>query len=79
MSGSKVECMSTPPAIPEYAPEYVNLVHDVRKEFNVPDLPVVVGELGNGGPVKDGPMFEFRKCRKREPGRSGIRDLRENH
>ena len=56
--------MCTGPAIPEYAQNLVNLVHDIRKEFNVPDLPVVVGELGNGGPVKNGPMFEFRKAQE---------------
>jgi hypothetical protein len=56
--------MCTPPAIPEYAQNLINLVHDIRKEFNVPDLPVVVGELGNGGPVTGGPMFEFRKAQE---------------
>ena len=56
--------MCTGPAIPEYAQNLVNLVHDLRKEFKVPDLPVVVGELGNGGPVKNGSMFEFRKAQE---------------
>jgi hypothetical protein len=52
------------PAIPEYAQNLVNLVSDLRKEFNVPNLPVIVGELGNGGSVKDGAMFEFRKAQE---------------
>ena len=46
--------MITPQAIPEYAQLLVNLVSDLRKEFNVPNMPVVVGELGNGGPVDRG-------------------------
>ncbi len=56
--------MCTPPAIPEYAQNLVNLAHDIRKEFKVPDLPVVVGELGNGGPVENGAMFEFRRAQE---------------
>jgi hypothetical protein len=56
--------MCTPAAIPEYAQNLVNLVGDLRKEFNVPKMPVVVGELGNGGPVTGGAMFEFRKAQE---------------
>jgi hypothetical protein len=56
--------MCTAPAIPEYAQNLVNLVKDLRKEFNVPNMPVVVGELGNGGPVTEGAMFEFRKAQE---------------
>lgn len=33
----------------EYEQNVVNLIHDVHKEFDRPDLPVVIGELGNGG------------------------------
>lgn len=33
----------------EYDQNLVNLINDVRKEFKSPNLPVVVGELGNGG------------------------------
>lgn len=57
--------MVTKPAIPEYAQNLVNLVKDLRKEFKVPNMPVVVGELGNGGPVKSGDMFEFRKAQEK--------------
>ncbi len=32
-------------AVPEYEQNLVNLIHDVRKAFNAPRLPVVVGEL----------------------------------
>jgi hypothetical protein len=56
--------MVTPQAIPEYAQLLVNLVSDLRKEFNVPNMPVVVGELGNEGPVTEGVMFEFRKAQE---------------
>ena len=56
--------MVTPQAIPEYAQNLVNLVKDLRKEFNVPNMPVVVGELGNGGPVTEGAMFEFREAQE---------------
>ena len=56
--------MVTPKAIPEYAQLLVNLVSDLRKEFKVPNMPVVVGQLGNGGPVTEGAMFEFRKAQE---------------
>jgi len=32
-------------AVPEYAMNLVNLINDVRKEFDAPRLPVVIGEL----------------------------------
>ena len=32
-------------AVPEYEQNLVNLIQDVRKELNVPDLPCVIGEL----------------------------------
>jgi Carbohydrate esterase, sialic acid-specific acetylesterase len=63
--------MCEPLAIPEYADNLVNLVKDLRKEFNVPDMPVVVGELGNGGPATEGGMFEFRKAQE-----SGTRKIK---
>jgi hypothetical protein len=56
--------MCTKGAIPEYAGNLVNLVKDLRKEFKAPDMPVVVGELGNGGPVTVGDMFDFRKAQE---------------
>ncbi|HEX5790471.1 MAG TPA: hypothetical protein VFY13_04920, partial [Luteolibacter sp.] len=33
----------------------------LRAEFKAPKLPVVVGELGNGGPDAKGGMADFRK------------------
>jgi len=57
--------MCTKPAIPEYADNLVNLAKDIRKEFNVPNLPFIVGELGNEGPVKGpGSMADFRKAQQ---------------
>ena len=65
--------MCTKPAIPEYADNLVHLVEDLRAEFRVPDLPVVVGELGNGGPTKGaGAMAQFRKAQ--EEGASRIKN-----
>ena len=32
-------------AVPEYEQNLANLIRDVRKEFNVPKLPVVIGEI----------------------------------
>jgi hypothetical protein len=66
--------MCTKEAIPEYARNLVNLVKDLRKEFNTPDMPVVVGELGNGGPVTSGDMFDFRKAQ--EEGTRKIKNAR---
>jgi len=54
--------MCTAPAIPEYTQNLVNLIKDLRKEFKSPNMPVVVGELGNGGPKADGNMLAFRKA-----------------
>ena len=66
--------MCEKPAIAEYADNLVNLVTDLRKEFKAPDLPVVVGELGNGGPVDRGDMFDFRKAQ--EEGTKRIKNAR---
>lgn len=57
--------MISPEAVAEYPGNLVNLVQDLRREFMVPDLPVVVGELGNGGPT-DGPgaMADFRRAQE---------------
>ncbi len=52
-------------AIPEYDRNLVNLVKDLRLEFKSPNLPVVIGELGNGGPEAHGNMAAFREAQKR--------------
>jgi len=54
--------MCTPAAIPEYAENFANLVRDLRKEWKAPKLPVVVGELGNGGRPAKGSMLKFRQA-----------------
>ncbi len=51
-------------AIAEYEQNLVHLIKDVRKEFKSPKLPVVVGELGNGGPKASGGMAAFRKAQE---------------
>jgi len=67
--------MCTKPATPEYAQNLVNLVKDLRQEFNVPEMPVAVGELGNGGLAKPGSSMEaFRKAQKEGTGK--IRNAR---
>ncbi|MCC7376915.1 MAG: hypothetical protein IT581_19810 [Verrucomicrobiales bacterium] len=48
-------------AVPEYEQNLVNLIHDVRREFAAPDLPVVIGELT--GPWVDAPA-EWAKLRQ---------------
>jgi alpha-galactosidase len=49
-------------AVPEYERNLTNLIKDLRKELNVPNLPVVIGELGVGGPEAKGNMLEMRKA-----------------
>ena len=44
----------------EYCPNFVHLVQDLRAEFKVPKLPVVLGELGVGGEKADKNMLDFR-------------------
>ncbi len=44
----------------EYCPNFVHLVQDLRDELKVPNLPVVVGELGVGGENADKSMLDFR-------------------
>ena len=52
-------------ATAEYADNLVNLAKDIRAEFNSPALPFVVGELGNGGPAKEGSGMQlFRAAQK---------------
>ncbi len=46
----------------EYADNLSHLIQDFRREFNSPWLPVVIGELGNGGPTTSEPMNQIRKA-----------------
>ena len=57
--------MCTPEAIPEYDKNLVNLVKDLRKEFKLPNLPVVIGELGNDGVAGPGSAMQaFRDAQR---------------
>lgn len=54
----------------EYADNLVHLAADVRRELNAPNLPFVVGELGNGGPAQPGSgMHQFRAAQRLGTGR----------
>lgn len=53
----------------EYEQNLVNLAKDIRKEFKSPKLPVVIGELGNGGEQKKGNMFVLRQAQRRAAAR----------
>jgi len=44
----------------EYCSNFVHMVQDLRVEFKVPNLPVVLGELGVGGEKVDQNMLDFR-------------------
>ncbi|MBC8875722.1 MAG: sialate O-acetylesterase [Planctomycetes bacterium] len=58
--------MCTQPAVPEYADNLVNLAKDIRREFKTPRLPIIIGELGNGGAAKPGSgMQKFRDAQRR--------------
>ncbi len=54
-----------PNAIAEYEQNMVNLIKDLRKEFNVPNMPVVIGELGAGG--KRGPIALAQEAAAKHP------------
>jgi len=49
-------------AVPEYEQNLVNLIHDVRKEFNVPKLPVVIGEITGPWVEAPGEWATLRKA-----------------
>ncbi len=52
-------------ATAEYADNLVNFAKDIRAEFGAPELLFVVGELGNGGPAKEGSgMQTFRAAQR---------------
>ncbi len=44
----------------EYFDNLKDLIHDVRQAWSTPELPVVVGELGNGGKDVDQSLKHFR-------------------
>jgi hypothetical protein len=54
--------MFDPEARKEYEDNLINLIKDVRAEWSIPNLPVVIGELGNGGPDASDSMLAIRKA-----------------
>ncbi len=48
----------------EYKDNLVHLIRDVRHDLRRPDLPVVVGELGNGGPKANKSMLAIRAAQR---------------
>jgi hypothetical protein len=58
--------MCSKEATAEYEKNLVAFAKDVRKEFDSPKLPFVVGELGNGGSAKPGSgMEKFREAQRK--------------
>ena len=51
-------------ALEQYEDNLVHLIKDVRKEYKEHNLPVVIGELGNGGPKAGKNMLAIRAAQK---------------
>ncbi len=51
-------------ALKQYEDNLVHLIKDVRKKYAEPNLPVVIGELGNGGPKAGKNMLAIRAAQK---------------
>ena len=62
-------------AVPQYEENLVNLIHDVRKEFNAPQLPVIVGEIT--GPWVEAPP-EWTKLRQAQATAAARPEFRGN-
>lgn len=45
----------------EYTDNFVNLVHDLRSEWKQPELPIIIGETGNGGANVDENLLSLRR------------------
>ena len=60
-------------ALTEYEENLVHLVNDLRKEFKSPKLPVVIGELGNGGPKAGANMLAIRAAQKAAAEHKGFK------
>ncbi len=56
----------------EYEQNLVNLILDVRKEFGIPDLPAVIGELGNEGDRAGDNIKQIRKAQAAAAERSEL-------
>lgn len=53
----------------EYEANLVHLIHDIRQHFGKPRLPVVVGELGNGGARANEAMQAIRSAQRKATAR----------
>jgi len=51
-------------ALKDYQANLVCLAKDIREHFKNPDLPIVIGELGNGGADAGKNMLEIRRAQK---------------
>lgn len=52
----------------EYAENLANLIRAVRRDLSAPDLPFVIGELGNLGADADEPILEIRRAQREAAG-----------
>ncbi|MFK7769478.1 MAG: sialate O-acetylesterase [Mariniblastus sp.] len=52
-------------ATAEYETNLKNLIKDIRKQFGTEDLPIVIGELGNGGVKANSKMKKFRAAQSK--------------
>ena len=59
-------------ALEQYEDNLVHLIKDVRKKYREPKLPVVIGELGNGGPKAGKNMLAIRAAQKEAAGRKEL-------
>jgi hypothetical protein len=60
-------------ALADYETNLAHLIKDVRAEFKAPKLPVVIGELGNGGPQAGTNMLAIRAAQKAAAERKELR------
>lgn len=51
-------------SLDEYQSNLVHLINDVRQELKAPTLPVIIGELGNGGPDASPNMLRLRQAQR---------------
>ena len=66
--------MFDPDGVSEYEQNLANLIKDFRAEFRCPNLPVVIGELGNGGPKASDKMLAIRRAQASVPKRKEFLD-----
>ncbi len=62
--------MIDPQAREEYEQNLVNLIHDVRRELGRQDLPVVIGETGNGGAEAGANLLQLRRAQQAAASRA---------